>query len=130
MATGVEGAEPPRTRYALAGDAHIAYQVLGDGPIDLVLVPGFVSNIEQIWELPNLPEMLRRTASFSRLILFDKRGTGLSDPVVGVPTLEERIDDLTAVLDAVGSEQPVLYGISEGGPMSVMFAATHPQRTS
>jgi pimeloyl-ACP methyl ester carboxylesterase len=121
---------PPRTRYAKSGDAHIAYQVLGDGPIDVVLVPGFVSNVEHYWEMPNVPEIFERVASFSRLILFDKLGTGLSDPVVGVPTLEERMDDLKALLDAVGSERAVLWGISEGGPMSLMFAATYPDRTS
>ncbi|HKP89327.1 MAG TPA: adenylate/guanylate cyclase domain-containing protein [Thermoleophilaceae bacterium] len=122
--------QPPRTRYAKSGDAHIAYQVVGDGPIDIAMVPGFVSNVEHYWEMPKVPELLGRVASFSRLILWDKRGTGLSDPVVGVPALEERIDDLKAVLDAVGSERTVLWGVSEGGPMSVMFAATYPERTS
>jgi pimeloyl-ACP methyl ester carboxylesterase len=121
---------PPRTHYAHSGDAHIAYQVYGDGPIDLVLVPGFVSNVEHYWEMPNMPEIFDRLASFSRLILFDKRGTGLSDPVTGVPALEERMDDLKAVLDAAGSERTVLYGVSEGGPMSLMFAATYPERTT
>lgn len=130
MAHGADAGARPRTRYAMSGDAHIAYQVFGDGPIDVVFVPGFVSNVEQIWELPNMPQTFERMASFSRVILWDKRGTGLSDPVVGVPALEERIDDLKAVLDAVGSEQTALYGISEGGPMSVMFAATYPERTS
>jgi pimeloyl-ACP methyl ester carboxylesterase len=120
----------PRTRYARSGGAHIAYQVFGDGPIDVVLVPGFVSNVEHLWELPNMPAAFERMASFARVILWDKRGTGLSDPVVGVPALEERIDDLKAVLDAVGSERTALYGVSEGGPMSVMFAATHPDRTT
>jgi pimeloyl-ACP methyl ester carboxylesterase len=104
--------------------------VFGDGPIDIVMVPGFVSNVEHYWEMPNVPEMFGRLASFSRLILWDKRGTGLSDPVVGVPALEERIDDLKAVLDAVGSERTALWGISEGGPMSIMFAATYPERTT
>jgi pimeloyl-ACP methyl ester carboxylesterase/class 3 adenylate cyclase len=124
------GGSPPRTRYARSGDAHIAYQVLGDGPIDVVMVPGFVSNVEHYWEMPNVPELFGRIASFARLILWDKRGTGLSDPVVGVPALEERIDDLKAVLDAVGSERTALWGISEGGPMSIMFAATYPRRTT
>jgi pimeloyl-ACP methyl ester carboxylesterase len=120
----------PRTRYARSGGAHIAYQTYGDGPIDLVMVPGFVSNVEHYWEMPRVPELFERIGSFSRLILWDKRGTGLSDPVVGVPTLEERIDDLTAVLDAAGSERAALWGISEGGPMSIMFAATQPDRIS
>ena len=120
----------PQTHYARTGDAHIAYQVYGEGPIDLALVPGFVSNVEHYWEMPNVPEMFERVASFARLILFDKRGTGLSDPVVGVPTLEERMDDLKAVLDAVGSERTALWGVSEGGPMSLMFAATYPERTT
>lgn len=130
MSLGGTAGTPPRTRYARSGDAHIAYQVLGDGPIDLVMVPGFVSNVEHYWEMPTVPELFDRIASFSRLILWDKRGTGLSDPVSGVPTLEERIDDLKAVLDAVGSERTALWGVSEGGPMSVMFAATYPERTS
>jgi class 3 adenylate cyclase/alpha-beta hydrolase superfamily lysophospholipase len=120
----------PRTRYAKSGDAHIAYQVVGDGPIDVVLVPGFVSNVEHYWEMPGVPQIFERVASFSRLILFDKRGTGLSDPVVGVPTLDERMDDLKAVLDAVGSKRAALWGISEGGPMSLLFAASHPDRTT
>ena len=121
---------PPRTQYARTDDAHIAYQVLGEGPIDVVLVPGFVSNVEHYWEMPNVPQIFERIASFSRLIVFDKRGTGLSDPVVGVPTLEQRMDDLKAVLDAVGSGRTALWGVSEGGPMSVLFAATYPERTS
>lgn len=124
------GQATPRTHYARSGDAHIAYQVVGSGPIDVVLVPGFVSNVEHHWEMPNIREIFERMASFSRLILFDKRGTGLSDPVSEIPTLEDRMADLKAVLDAVGSERTVLYGISEGGPMSVMFAASHPQRTT
>src|SRR4051794_1671961 len=130
MPLGGAAATPPRTRYARIGDAHIAYQVLGDGPIDLVMVPGFVSNVEHYWEMPNVPEVFARIASFARLVIWDKRGTGLSDPVAGVPTLEERIDDLKAVLDAVGSDRTALWGVSEGGPMSVMFAATYPERTT
>jgi pimeloyl-ACP methyl ester carboxylesterase len=130
VSDGVSAGRPPQTRYARSGDAHLAYQVLGDGPIDLVLVPGFVSNVEHYWEMPNVPRMFERVASFCRLILFDKRGTGLSDPVLGVPTLEERMDDLEAVLDEVGSQRTALWGISEGGPMSLMFAATHPDRTT
>ena len=120
----------PRTRYAQSGDVSIAYQVLGDGPIDLVLVLGFATHLELQWELAPFQRFCERLASFSRLIVFDKRGTGLSDPVAGAPTLEERIDDVRAVMDAAGSERAALFGISEGGPMSALFAAIHPGRTS
>src|SRR5437870_11936345 len=120
----------PRTLYARSGDGHIAYQVVGEGSLDLVLVPGFVSNVEHYWEMPTVPEMFERLAGFSRLILWDKRGTGLSDPVSHVPTLEERMDDLRAVLDAAGSERTALWGISEGGPMAMLFAATYPERVT
>jgi pimeloyl-ACP methyl ester carboxylesterase len=120
------------TRYARSGDLSIAYQVVGDGPFDLVYVPGWVSNIELMWEEPGLARFLERLASFARLILFDKRGTGLSDPVPtdGLPTLEERMDDVRAVMDAVGSERAALLGHSEGGNMCVLFAATYPERTT
>src|SRR4030095_10406187 len=113
------------TRYARSGDLSIAYQVVGDGPFDLVYVPGWVSNIELMWEEPGLARVLERLASFARLILFDKRGTGLSDPVPtdGLPTLEERMDDVRAVLDAVGSEETAVFGFSEGGLMSMLYAA-------
>src|SRR2546426_3160698 len=119
---------PPETRYAKSGDVNIAYQVVGDGPTDLVYVPGWVSNVELIWEKPT--RFLERLASFSRLILFDKRGTGMSDRVSNarLPTLEERMDDVRAVLDAVGSERAALVGHSEGGSMSLLFAATYPER--
>ena len=120
---------PPETRYARSGDASIAYQVLGDGPFDLVFVPGFVSNLEVGWELPALARFYERLASFSRLILFDKRGTGLSDRVGGVPPLEVRMDDVRAVMDGAGSERAAVMGISEGGPMTLLFAASHPERT-
>jgi pimeloyl-ACP methyl ester carboxylesterase len=120
----------PQTRYARSGEISIAYQVVGDGPIDLVLVPGFATHIELQWDSPPVVRFYERLASFSRLILFDKRGTGLSDAVIDVPTLEERIDDVRAVMDAVGSERAALFGISEGGPMSALFAATHPQRVT
>ena len=122
----------PTTRYARSGDYSIAYQVVGDGPLDLVYVPGFVSHVEHAWEDPDLARFLNRLASFSRLILFDKRGTGLSDrvPVQKLPTLEERMDDVRAVMDAAGSEQAALFGVSEGGPMSMLFATTHPERVS
>jgi pimeloyl-ACP methyl ester carboxylesterase len=119
------------TRYAKCGDLNVAYQAVGSGPIDLVYVPGWVSNIELMWEEPELARFLNRLASFSRLILFDKRGTGLSDRVPDdqLPTLEERMDDVRAVMDAVGSERAALFGHSEGGNMCVLFAATYPDRT-
>ena len=122
----------PVTRFARSGKVHIAYQVVGDGPIDLVYVPGWVSHVELAWAEPEYASFLRRLASFSRLITFDKRGTGLSDRVSDdqLPTLEERIDDLRAVMDAVGSERAALFGVSEGGNMCALFAATHPERTS
>jgi pimeloyl-ACP methyl ester carboxylesterase len=120
---------PPPTQYAKSGDTSIAYQVVGDGPIDLVLVLGFATHIELQWEGPPFARFCERLGGFSRLILFDKRGTGLSDPVQDVPTLEQRVDDVRAVMDAAGSERAALFGISEGGPMSVLFAATHPERT-
>jgi pimeloyl-ACP methyl ester carboxylesterase len=122
---------PPRTHYARSGELHIAYQVVGDAALDLTFIPGWVSNVEECWEQPGLADFLERLASFSRLILFDKRGTGLSDRVATdrLPTLEERMDDVRAVLDAAGSEQTALFGHSEGGSMSVLFAATYPHRT-
>ncbi len=120
----------PRTRYALSGDAHIAYQVFGEGDVDLVFVPGFVSNIEHYWEMAGVPAILNRLGSFARVVIFDKRGTGLSDPVPDVPSLEQRMDDMQAVMDAVGLERASLFGISEGGPASVLFAATYPKRTN
>jgi class 3 adenylate cyclase len=119
----------PRTRYVKSGEVHIAYQVLGDGPFDLLWVPGFVSHLEYDWEHPRPARFFRRLASFSRLIRFDKRGTGLSDRVA-IPTLEERMDDVRAVLDATGSSRAALIGVSEGGPMSLLYAATYPERTS
>src|SRR2546430_4616360 len=117
-------------RYARSGDVNIAYQVVGDGPIDLVLVLGWVSHLAYVWELAAIAAFLRRVASFSRLILFDKRGCGMSDRVHPLPTLEQRMDDLRAVLDAVGSKTTALMGISEGGVMSALFAATYPERTA
>jgi pimeloyl-ACP methyl ester carboxylesterase len=121
----------PETRYAKSGDVHIAYQVVGDGPLDLVWVQGWVSNVEAMWDVRPMSRFVERLASFSRVILFDKRGTGLSDAVSegGLPPLEVRMDDLRAVLDSVGSEQTALLGHSEGGNMCVLFAATHPKRT-
>ena len=122
--------ELPETRYARSGKVSIAYQVLGEGPPDLVFVPGLISNIESAWQQPAVAAWLRNLASFSRLIWFDKRGTGVSDRVADVPTLETRMDDVRAVMDEVGSQQAVLMGVSEGGPMSILFAATHPERVS
>jgi pimeloyl-ACP methyl ester carboxylesterase len=120
----------PHTQYAQSGGVNIAYQVLGEGSRDLVYVPGWVSNIEIFWEEPALARFLTHLGSFSRLILFDKRGTGLSDPVADMPSLEVRMDDVRAVLDAVGSKQAALLGTSEGGPMCALFSATHPSRAS
>jgi class 3 adenylate cyclase len=122
---------PPETRYAKSGGVSIAYQVAGDGALDLVYVPGWVSHVELGWEDPDLAYGLERLASFARLILFDKRGTGMSDRVPDdeLPTLEQRMDDVRAVMDAVGSERAALFGSSEGGNMSALFAATYPERT-
>ena len=120
----------PETRYARSGDVSIAYQVVGDAPIDLVCVPGWVSHIEHAWEEPSYAPFLRRLAQFSRLIVLDRRGTGLSDRVDRLPTLEERMDDVRAVLDAAASTRAYLFGISEGGPMCALFGATHPTRTA
>jgi class 3 adenylate cyclase len=119
------------SRYAQSPDGtSIAFQVHGEGPLDLVFVPGFVSHVELIWEEPAIARFLRRLASFSRLIVFDKRGQGLSDRLGRPPTLEESMDDLGAVMDAAGSERAAIFGISEGGPMSILFAASHPDRVS
>src|SRR5579862_178776 len=117
-------------RYARSGEVSIAYQVTGDGPRDLLLVSGFVSNLESDWEHPDSAHFLSRLARFSRLIRFDKRGTGLSDRNVGLPDLGTRMDDVRVVLDATGSEKAALFGYSEGGPLSMLYAATHPDRTS
>ncbi|WFU16057.1 adenylate/guanylate cyclase domain-containing protein [Bradyrhizobium sp. CB3481] len=119
----------PKTQYAKSGDVRIAYQVVGEGPLDLVFVPGFISNLDVAWEEPYRARIWTRLAAFARLIMFDQRGTGLSDRTVGVPTLEERMDDVRAVMDAVGSKQAALFGISEGGAMSLLFSATYPERT-
>jgi pimeloyl-ACP methyl ester carboxylesterase len=120
----------PETRYARSGDVHIAYQVIGSGPPDVVFVPGFVSNVEANWQAPGRAKFFQRLASFSRVILFDKRGTGLSDRSSQVFTLEQRMDDVRAVMDACGLERAALFGISEGGPMSILFAATYPERST
>jgi class 3 adenylate cyclase/pimeloyl-ACP methyl ester carboxylesterase len=120
--------ELPETRYARSGDVSIAYQVLGDGPFDLVRIPPFVSHVELAWQIPSLAAFNRELASFCRLITFDKRGTGMSDRVSGVPALAVRMDDVRAVMDAAGSRSAAVLGASEGGAMSVLFAATHPDR--
>jgi len=109
------------TRFAQSGNVHIAYQVVGDGPRDIVFVPGWTSHVERGWTFPAFAHLLNRLASFSRLIIFDKRGTGLSDPVTTTPTLEERMDDLGDVMEAAGSERAVLFGECEGAPLSVLF---------
>jgi pimeloyl-ACP methyl ester carboxylesterase len=119
----------PQTRYAQSGDVSIAYQVVGEGPFDVVWVPGSVSNVELGWETAALGDIYRTVASFCRLVIFDKRGTGLSDRVAGVADLETRMDDVRAVMDAAGSQRAALVGVSEGGPMSILFAATYPERT-
>src|SRR5918998_3910410 len=120
----------PPTRYAETSDASIAYQVVGEGPVDIVLVLGFATHLEVQWDSLPFARFFERLSAFSRLILFDKRGTVLSDPVTEAPTLEQRVDDVRAVMDAAGSERAALFGISEGGPMSVLFAATHPDRAT
>lgn len=119
----------PETRYARSGELHIAYQVIGEGPVDLLYVPSWISQVEHMWDEPSVARYFGRLASFSRLILFDRRGSGLSDPVLGAPTLEEQIDDVVAVLDAAGSERPGVFAQLEGGAMAALFAATHPERT-
>jgi pimeloyl-ACP methyl ester carboxylesterase/class 3 adenylate cyclase len=116
------------TRYAKSGDIHVAYQVFGEGP-DLVMVPGFLSHIENSWDEPRLARWLNKLGGFSRVILFDKRGTGLSDRVAHLPHMDERMDDLRAVMDAVGIERASLLGLSEGGSLAALFAASHPERT-
>lgn len=124
--------DAPETRYAKTADGvHIAYQVVGHGPVDMVFVMGWVTNIEVMWDEPGFARLLDRLATFSRLIVFDKRGVGLSDrvPEERLPDLETRMDDVRAVMDAVGSERAVVFGVSEGGPMSMLFAATYPERT-
>jgi class 3 adenylate cyclase len=120
----------PDTRYARSGELHIAYQVVGTGPIDLVFVPSWISQVEVYWEEPVIARYFERLAAFSRLIMFDRRGTGLSDPVPRAPTLEEQIDDVVAVMDAAGSERAAVFAMLEGGAMATLFAATHPERTT
>ena len=120
----------PDVQYAKSGDVNIAYQVTGEGPFDLVFVPGYVTHLELHWAIPSFAPFLERLSSFCRLIRFDKRGTGMSDRVSGAPTLETRMDDVRAVMDAVGSRRAAFYGLSEGAAMSLLFAATYPERTA
>lgn len=119
---------PPLTRYTKTGDVHIAYQVFGDGPVDLVLAPPFVSHIENYWDQPDLARWLHRLGSYARVAMFDKRGTGMSDRTSDLPGLDQRMDDVRAVMDAAGMDRAALLGISEGGPLMGFFAATHPDR--
>jgi class 3 adenylate cyclase len=120
----------PVTRYALSGDVNIAYQTMGNGPIDMVIVPGGWSHVEFMHEMPGHTEVLRRLSTFGRVITFDKRGQGLSDRMSGAPSLEQRMDDVRAIMETVGSQRAALLGFSEGCPMSVLFAATYPERVS
>src|SRR5450755_736293 len=126
-----DGVVAPMVRYARRGDLHVAYAVIGDGPIDVVFVPGFVSNLSRTLDpqgWPTVAAWLERVTRFARVITFDKIGTGLSDRSTDIPGLEDRMDDVRAVMDAAGSERAALVGISEGGPMSILFAATFPER--
>jgi pimeloyl-ACP methyl ester carboxylesterase len=127
---GENGRVEAETRYALSGDVHIAYRVSGGGPFDLVFVPGFVTHMELQWKMPGFGEFLDILGSFARLIRFDKRGTGMSDPVSGAPSLETRMDDVRAVMDAAGCRRAAFYGLSEGAAMSILFAATYPERVA
>jgi class 3 adenylate cyclase len=120
----------PETRYALSGEVNIAYQAMGNGPVDIIMVPGIVSHVEFQHEAPGYTAFLRRLSAFARVITFDKRGQGLSDRISGAPSLEERMDDVRAVMDAVGSERAAVWGFSEGCTMSALFAATYPERVS
>lgn len=120
----------PEIKYARNGDVNLAYQVIGDGERDLVFVPGFVSHALASWEEPRHARFLQRLASFSRLLTFDKRGTGMSDPIIRMPSQRERVDDVRAVMDAAGSRRAALFGVSEGGTLCIMFAATYPQRAT
>jgi pimeloyl-ACP methyl ester carboxylesterase len=120
----------PQVRHAKSGDLHVAYVVFGEAALDVVVVPGFISHLEVMWDNPGIVRLSERLMKFARVITFDKRGTGMSDPVAEAPTLEHRMDDLRAVMDAAGSERAVLIGVSEGAPLSILFAAAYPQRTA
>jgi pimeloyl-ACP methyl ester carboxylesterase len=130
LAPAAAGATDVTTHYADSDGVSIAYQVHGDGPIDIVFVPGFVSHVDLFWEEPQAARFLRRLASFSRLVVYDKRGQGLSDRTGRPPTLDDSMDDLKAVMEAAGSRPAVIFAISEGGPMAALFAATHPELVS
>jgi len=118
----------PETRYAKSGDVHIAYQVFGEGSLNLVFIPPFFSNVEVWWDQPDYTRALTRLGSYAKVLIFDKRGTGMSDRVAELPGMEQRMDDLRAVMDAAGMEQAALLGVSEGGSMATLFAATYPSR--
>src|ERR1700736_2233023 len=120
----------PETHYALSGDVNIAYQTMGDGPEEIIIVPGVVSHVEFLHEIPGYTQFLRRLATFARVVTFDKRGQGLSDAISGAPSLEQRVDDVRAIMDDIGSQRAVLLGFSEGSPMSAFFAAANPERVS
>src|SRR3954447_17176125 len=122
--------ELPVTRYATSGDVNIAYQTMGTGPVDIIMVPGFISHVEFMHELPGYTATLRRLSTFARVVTFDKRGQGLSDRISGAPSLEQRMDDVCAVMDDIGSRRAVIVGFSEGGAMSLLFAATYPERVA
>jgi len=126
----MDSSDLPETRFAQSGDVRIAYQVIGDGPVDLVIVPGIVSHLEAMHDLAGYLDFLRRLSRFSRVAIFDKRGQGLSDRVLGAPTLEERADDVRAVMDALGMTRVALCGNSEGATLAAYFAATYPERVS
>jgi pimeloyl-ACP methyl ester carboxylesterase len=120
----------PETRYALSGDVNIAYQVMGEGPFDIILVPGVVSHVEFTHELAGYTAFLRRLSTIARVVAFDKRGQGLSDRMSGAPSLEQRMDDVRSLMDEIGSQRAILFGFSEGSAMSALFAATYPERVS
>ena len=126
----MDSSDLPETHFAQSGDVSIAYQVIGDGPVDLVIVPGIVSHLEAMHDLAGYLDFLRRLSRFSRVAIFDKRGQGLSDRVLGAPTLEERADDVRAVMDALGMTRMALCGNSEGATLAAYFAATYPERVS
>jgi pimeloyl-ACP methyl ester carboxylesterase len=120
----------PETRYALSGDVNVAYQTMGAGPVDIIVVPGLASHVEFMHEMPGYTAFHRRLSTFARVVTFDKRGQGLSDRIFDAPSLEQRIDDVRAIMDTIGSKRATLFGHSEGCPMSVLFAATYPERVS
>ncbi len=124
-------ADAPQTKYAKAGGVHIAYQVLGDGPVDVVLVPNWITHVEAMWEIPSIARSLRRLSSFARVLVYDQQGTGMSDPISldAPPTLEQRMDEVTAVMNAAGSDHAAIVGFESGSPMAMTFAATYPDRT-